>query len=1121
MSKIFDNISLSFEKGLHDILDNLGVERADFCVGYFNLRGWGKVAEEVDRLPGGEAWEKDAHGHETPIKRFCRLLVGMHRPEDELLAEAYAPGKVIPVDGDRVRAWRRQAVASFRRQLTLGAPTAADEAALRMLRRQLAEGRVAVKLHLAYQLHAKLYLAYRPGDSSNPICSIMGSSNLTFSGLCRNGELNAEFGDFHDNKRFAAWFDERWNDTRSVDITQDLLAVLDESWASPDGPTPYEVYLKVMFHLSREARQGVSETRLPPPFDKELFDFQKTAVKLAVRHLEKRGGAMIGDVVGLGKTITACAVAKYYEDVLGASTLVLCPPNLVEMWRSYANRYDLKMGVRSIAKKIDAAHERYYKLVIIDESHNLRNGAGARYAAVKDFLSEQGNKVLLLTATPYNKDYLDLAAQLRLFLDPDLDLGIRPESQFRADGGEQAFAVAHPDVPLSSLSAFEKSVQSDDWRDLMKLFLVRRTRTFIQAHYAETDPADGRKYLEMRDGTRHYFPVRVPKTITFKTAPGDMFERLFSAQMVNWMGDLELPRYGLQRHVVSAAAATANKDERVLLDNLSRAGKRMMGFCRSGFFKRMDSSGPAFLMSLWRHAVRNEMFLHALAAGKPLPLRAGAELDGGLEEDEDSTGGAVLRVSTDPMDIAAAGEAAYASLAAEAPAGVRWIGSRFFAPSLRRALKKDNATLLKMLELCGEWRPEEDEKLNALHRLVAETYADEKVLVFTQYADTARYVAAQLKARGVGQVVEIDGDSPDAVREVQRFSPLSNGLPQLARAEQTRVLVTTDTLSEGQNLQDGHIVVNYDLPWAIIRLIQRAGRVDRIGQKSPEVTCYSFFPQEGINNLIHLRERLNERINAAAETIGSDEIFFEGNKQNLEDIFNEKAGILDDVDDGEVDLASQAYQVWESATRDDSALAERIRNLADVVYSTKPAREDPAGVVTYAQTRAGNDVLAWLDARGATVSQSPVRILQALACSPSTPKTEPLKDHHKLVAQALAAVKDTPGVAAGVLGSRMSVKYRLYELLQERLRQDAGTLFENQCKAAADAVYSRPLRETAKHLLGKMIRNHATADEILSTLLDFHESGDLCAPAEEGGSGGPATARIICSMGFSAPATET
>ncbi len=184
MARIFDNADEKFEEGLHAILTNAGVERADFCTGYFNLRGWKKVAADVEDLPGGEVFEMDGKGGESSVRRICRLLVGMHRPPTEIIREMYGLDR-SPVDSERVRKWRRQVANDFRRQLTLGVPTAADEQTLRTLRRQLGEGKVCVKLHLRHPLHAKLYLAYRPTDTSNPVMSIMGSSNLTLGGLSR------------------------------------------------------------------------------------------------------------------------------------------------------------------------------------------------------------------------------------------------------------------------------------------------------------------------------------------------------------------------------------------------------------------------------------------------------------------------------------------------------------------------------------------------------------------------------------------------------------------------------------------------------------------------------------------------------------------------------------------------------------------------------------------------------------------------------------------------------------------------------------------------------------------------------------------------------------------------
>ncbi|MFK2362421.1 SNF2-related protein [Bacteroides fragilis] len=180
-----------------------------------------------------------------------------------------------------------------------------------------------------------------------------------------------------------------------------------------DSSLPY--LSQIAYHLSEEARNGIKEFTLPPIFQRELFDFQQNAVKIVARHLnnDRRRGAMIGDVVGLGKTITACAVAKIYEMTYATSTLIICPANLQEMWRKYIRKYDLKAEVMSMSKVMDIDNMRYFRLIIVDESHNLRN-AGKRYNQIRQLIERQSSRVLLLTATPYNKHYSDLSNQLRL-----------------------------------------------------------------------------------------------------------------------------------------------------------------------------------------------------------------------------------------------------------------------------------------------------------------------------------------------------------------------------------------------------------------------------------------------------------------------------------------------------------------------------------------------------------------------------------------------------------------------------------------------------------------------------------------------------------------------------------
>jgi len=271
------------------------------------------------------------------------------------------------------------------------------------------------------------------------------------------------------------------------------------------------------YHLSQEALAGLTEFRIPSDFGDKLFEFQKAAVKIAARHLNKRGGVVIGDVVGLGKTLMATALARIFEDDHGVETLIICPKNLVSMWEDYRQQYRLRAKVLSITNvQRELPNLRRYRLVLIDESHNLRNREGKRYRAIAEYIGSNDSRVILLSATPYNKTYLDLSNQLRLFVDESEDIGVRPERYLR-DLGETEFIRRHQ-CPVRSLAAFEKSEYADDWRELMRLYLVRRTRSFIQENYAKLDPTVNRKYLEFSDGTKQYFPTRIPKTVKSRSA---------------------------------------------------------------------------------------------------------------------------------------------------------------------------------------------------------------------------------------------------------------------------------------------------------------------------------------------------------------------------------------------------------------------------------------------------------------------------------------------------------------------------------------------------------------------------------------------------------------------------
>ena len=272
------------------------------------------------------------------------------------------------------------------------------------------------------------------------------------------------------------------------------------------------------------------------------------------------------------------------------------------MWEDYAHRFRLrapKVMSQSVAQR-DLPNLVRYRLVIVDESHNFRNTEGKIYQAIQDYIARNDCKVILLSATPYNKTYLDLGAQLRLFLNEQHDVGIRPEAMLR-EISESRFALANPNTPVSSLGAYEKSIHPDDWRELMRLFLVRRTRSFIIKNYAEFDARNERHYLTLPSGERMYFPVRQPVSVTFRSDPGDVADpcaRLMRDDVVGVINSLRLPRYGrnLYKQPPGKLPAELTPAENKILDDLSRAGPRMMGFCRTNLFKRLECSAHAFLL---------------------------------------------------------------------------------------------------------------------------------------------------------------------------------------------------------------------------------------------------------------------------------------------------------------------------------------------------------------------------------------------------------------------------------------------------------------------------------------------------------------------------------------------
>lgn len=1091
MPNIFDNITDDTRLGLA-LRDSLrDFDTVDVATGYIDLRGWSNVADILDM--------KDPS---PPDRTIARVLIGMVAPSDsqqllDMLQDQVQPPEYGADIHDRERALARrdQLVAHLRNQLMRGLATTEGQATLQTLKRQLRDGVVAMKVFTEKPLHGKTYIFHAPTKKHGSRWAYVGSSNLTGAGLLRNLELNIDVQDSDATAKLANWFDERWNDRFSLDITAEIIELIENSWADEHQPTPFEVYLKVCHSISQDARDGMGYV-LPKSMSDLLLDYQESAVRTLSRRIIRRGGTMLGDVVGLGKTLTAVATALMLQAAEDYSTLVLCPKNLQAMWEKHIEEYGINGRVvpYSMADKVLPELKRF-NLVICDESHNLRNNATIVYDAIHQYIRANGSKVLLLTATPYNLAFTDVANQIGLYIDEDDDLGIVPTEALRHD----PTLAGKVDGKINTLTAFRKSEEPEDWKRLMSDHLVRRTRSFIKrtAKKETVIGPDGvpeeREYLEFANGRKFHFPTRVATPLSHAFTNDDPAALMEDDTTLDAIRDLILPRYRLADYDNPKAQHTTVDAKN--LDDIRSGRGNVSGFVRISLFKRLSSSGHSFILSLQRQRARNELFIHAIDHQLPIPLGSFSDkqiaiTDEDIEGDGDLHGSAATR---------------YATITKSLPARTKWVNTTVFKPSLRKDLAKDNDTITKLLDRFGNWDSSRDSKINALVDLLTNEHAGEKVLVFTEYSDTAEYIAAALTDAGIANIGLATGDTENPADVARRFSPRSNKLPSQSEDDVADVenaidvLIATDVLSEGQNLQDSHIIVNYDLPWAIIRIIQRAGRVDRIGQKSDTVNLY-LITHEKIEQQIRLRQRIKDRLGAAAEAFGSDERFFGGDREIkiIDDFYKGRVTDDDSDDEADADSVSEAWLAWSSAQDQFPALAANVLRMQDMVHSTRNKRLNEHGSVTcYVATASGVDAFATSTGAEERIL-TPLEALQIFRADPDTP-TAPLRaDHFDCEKSLVQGTLKTEATAAGNLkGIRKWAWQRL-----------GGTVFGHKATEALDALHAQPLTEHATMRLTQARRNKYSADDLADLINQLHDEDRLVIGSAENDA-----IKIVCSLG--------
>jgi superfamily II DNA or RNA helicase len=909
-----------------------------------------------------------------------------------------------------------------------------DEKTLRLVEDLIAylqSESVQVRLHDKGFLHAKCWLFYsdRPGqqmlfDRFRPILAIVGSSNFTVPGLTSNRELNLAHKvlldttdvDDHDasyavswltdarpservtteNRQLLKsevgaraiidlenWYERQWQD--GIDFKQDLIALLDASKFGAKEYTPYQVYMKALYEYFKDDLGGEVPTATRSAVN--LAEFQEDAVKKARKILSRYDGVMIADSVGLGKTWIGKKLLEDFAYHMRQKALVICPASLREMWENELAEATIAANVLSQEELGREEFDPYLwsdaDVILVDESHNFRNQTAQRYGALEQILGGNGGrgrdgtrkKVILLTATPISNDLFDLYNQFSLITQGD-------RSYFAASG--------IGDLYRYFLHARRQSRAGDGALALFNLLeeiVIRRSRPFIRHAY----PTATIRRKEP-DGTWAEMTVRFPdrklKTVRYNLEA--TYVGIYD-EVVIGIDSLRLAPYNLENY----------KRAGVRVDEFEAGREQaLVGIFKSRYLKRFESSVDAFRISIHRALSFLKTFESYILGGRLLKSTDFHKVLRYLSR-EDEEDDVIPSSVADEIDANEEARKLLESMASIDP-------SLYDLRKLHDAVQHDVDVLTEIWQRVKEIKPENDAKLNRLKELLSKELKGQKVLIFSYYKDTARYLyrhlgypenpAALAFRKRIGNVnirrMDSGADARERLRIVQGFAPKANHHPDWVGTEkEINVLISTDVLSEGQNLQDCGYLVNYDLHWNPTRMVQRAGRIDRIGTDFETLWIYNMFPDQGLEHLLGIVQSLSRKITDIdqagfldASVLG--EAVHPRNFNTLRRISAEDGSVIEEEEQF-TELASNEFLMQQLRALMDGGGKEMLDSLPDGIHSGL-AKRGAKGIFFYFQAvvKESGKLHFWkyYDLKGQTTIDNRYIVANLIACQKDTPR---------------------------------------------------------------------------------------------------------------------------------------
>lgn len=831
----------------------------DVLVGYFRSSGFFKMYKSLETV------EKIRILVGLNVDKFTVKIIDKANNEIRTIAIPSTEGKAIVVD-------------EIEKEFENAATTSEIEKGVRVFIEWLKSGKLEIRMYTEAPIHAKVYIMRKDQqkvpDTYGSV--ITGSSNFSEAGLVNNLEFNVELKDRYDVEFALNGFEELW--VKGVDIKETYIDTVETKTWMRDDITPYQLYLKTLYEFFKEEINSDKEnfnTLLPDGYMR--LQYQIDAVTQARKKLNAYNGVFISDVVGLGKTYICAMLANSFNR--HTRKLIICPPVLVDYWKSVLQEFDVsRADVESLGKLdriIDKGADKY-DYVFIDEAHRFRNSNTESFTKLHQIC--RGKKVVLISATPINNYNSDIENQIYLFQDKQGGTinGIKNiEGFFRTLNsrlnGKKKGTKEYVDAMRGN---------SEIMRDkLLREVMVRRTRSEIQEYYAEDLEKQGLKFPTVGNPEQIIYAFDDETDVVFR-------------ETINAIKKFNYARYTPLLYL---------KDKKKYAQMLV-SQHNMGGFMKGILVKRLESSFYAFKMTLSRFIESYEKFINMSKDGA-IYISKKVDVYDLLDDGDDSRlmylieNEDVMKFETDEFQ------------------------PRFFAE-----LESDLAQLQYLKGLWDELK--NDPKLNEFKKGLKENniLKRKKLIVFTESKETANYLYESLREIYKDRIICFSGQSNFSLKEQIEDSFNPKNLNK--NNDKYDVLITTDVLAEGINLHRANVLINYDLPWNPTRIMQRVGRVNRVGTEHDRIYVFNFFPTSQSNKQLPLKDRIMEKLQAFHDTLGEDIKYLSDEEEvSSQKLFNDLNKNFDESDEESAN-PELAYLVIIRKVRDnDPQLFSTIKHL--------------------------------------------------------------------------------------------------------------------------------------------------------------------------------------------------